>query len=111
MLEGKTLKSVNPEAARFYEELGNTPVRGVLHDTIGDIYLRYLDIPEKVVSNADFARLERAYRNYEANNSVANAAAFLDEAAKVQRIAGGNGYSVVSPYAKSKRGGRGGDCR
>ena len=62
--------------------------------------MNYMDIPESVVSNAEFAPLETAYRNYEANPTVANAAAFIDEAGKVQRIASGNGYNVDSPNVK-----------
>ncbi len=62
--------------------------------------MSYMDIPESVVSRSEFAPLEIAYRNYEANPTVANAAAFIDEAGKVQRIAVGNGYSVDSPNVK-----------
>ena len=98
--EGKTLRSVDPEAARFYEALGDTKVTGELHNAVGDIYTQYMDIPENVVSRAEFKPLETAYRTYEANPTVAHAAAFLDEAGKVYRLAGNGGYGVDSPYAK-----------
>jgi hypothetical protein len=93
-------KYVNPEAAAFYKELGDTKVTGEMHNAVGDIYTQYMDIPESVVPNKQFAPLETAYRNYEANPTIANASAFLDEAGKVQRLAGNGGYSVESPYVK-----------
>jgi hypothetical protein len=98
--EGKTLISVDPEAAAFYESLGNSKMTGEMHNAVGDIYLNYMDIPESVVPNQQFAPLETAYRNYEANPTIANASTFLDEAGKVQRLAGNGGYSVDSPYVK-----------
>ncbi len=87
---------INPEAARFYEGLGETKMTGKAHDAVGDIYMQYLDIPEHVVSNSEFAPLERAYRIYEASPTIEHASAFLDEAGKVQRVANRNGYGLCS---------------
>ncbi len=86
---------MNSEAASFYKGLGDTKVTGELHSAMGDIYMNYLDIPESVVSNTEFAPMETAYRNYEANPTIANAAAFINEAGKVQRIAVGNAAMEV----------------
>ena len=97
---GKTLADIDPEAARFYEALGDTKLTGELHGAIGDMYTQYLDIPESIVSRGDFKPLETAYRNYEANATVANAAAFLDEAGRVQAKAVSSGYSIESPYSR-----------
>lgn len=93
---GKTLADINPEAARFYDGLGETKMTGKIHDAVGDIYMQYLDAPERVVSNSDFAPLERAYRIYEASPTIEHASAFLDEAGKVQRVANRNGYGLCS---------------
>ena len=97
---GKTLADIDPETARFYEDMGNTKMTGELHGAIGDMYTQYLDIPESIVSRGDFKPLETAYRNYEANATVANAAAFLDEAGRVQAKAVSSGYSIESPYSR-----------
>ncbi len=76
---------------------------GELHGAIGDMYTQYLDIPENIVSRGDFKPLETAYRNYEANATVANAAAFLDAADGVQAKAVGGGYSIDNPDSPAKR--------
>ena len=89
---------INPEAARFYDGLGDTKMTGNAHDAVGDIYMQYLDAPERVVSNSEFAPLERAYRIYEASPTIEHASAFLDEAGKVQRIANRNGYALDNPF-------------
>jgi hypothetical protein len=96
--EGKTLAEIDPETVRFYEALGDTKLTGELHTAIGDMYISYLDIPESIITRSDFKPLETAYRNYEANATVKNAAAFLDEAGKVYARAENSGYKVGNPY-------------
>ena len=97
---GKTLADIDPEVARFYDALGDTKVTGELHATIGDMYTQYLDIPESIVPRSEFKGLETAYRNYEANATVRNASAFLDEAGKVYAKAGDSGYRIDNPYSR-----------
>jgi hypothetical protein len=45
--------------------------------------MEYMGIPEKVISSPDFKPLENAYRAYEANNTIKNAAKFVEEAKAV----------------------------
>ena len=59
---GKTLADIDPEVARFYDALGDTKLTGELDSAVGDIYMQYMDIPESVVSNKEFAPMEIAYR-------------------------------------------------
>ena len=50
----------------------------------------YMDIPESVVPDKQFAPLETAYYNYVANPDIKNAAAFLGEASKIYDHARGD---------------------
>ena len=97
---GKILADIDPETARFYKALGDTKLTGELDSAVGDIYTQYLDIPESIVPRSEFKGLETAYRNYEANATVRNAAAFLDEAGKVYSKAGDSGYRIDNPYSR-----------
>ena len=91
--EGKTLRSVDPEAARFYEALGGTKVTGEMHNAVGDIYMDYMNIPESVVSRSDFENFRSAYYIYAENPTIKNGAAFLEEASKIYDMPGVTQYT------------------
>jgi hypothetical protein len=60
--------------------------------------MEYIGIPEKVISSPDFKLLENAYRAYEANNTIKNAAKFVEEARAVSVKAEAEGFKVNSPF-------------
>ena len=91
--EGKTLRSVDPEAARFYEALGDTKVTGELHNAVGDIYMDYMNIPESVVSRSGFENFRSAYYIYAENPTIKNGAVFLEEASKIYDMPGVTQYT------------------
>jgi hypothetical protein len=86
--EGKALADIDPETARFYNALGDMKVTGEMDKAVGDIYMQYMDVPERVVSDQEFTPMETAYRKYEADPTVENAAGFLEEASKIYDMPG-----------------------
>ena len=50
--------------------------------------MQYMDIPESVVPNKEFAPMETAYRKYEAQPTIENAAAYMAEASKIYDLPG-----------------------